>query len=68
MRTYKEWNENNLQYDVKHMISNYVHGIETSLDSLKQRITSGKTNEALNAVNDIQLSISMINKFLAQME
>ena len=57
-----------LQNDPEHIIGNPVFAIETNLISLRKRITSGRTEEALEIVDEIQVSIERIKSALTQLQ
>lgn len=71
MKKFEKWlNENNLplQNDIKHMIGNPVFAIETNLNPLRKRILNGKTDEAIEIVNEIEVALNKIKEFLMKAE
>lgn len=57
-----------LENDPKHIIGNAAFAIETNLAPLKKRIIEGRSQEALEIVQDIEVSIEKIKQFLANIQ
>lgn len=70
MKDYRQWKENSipLQNDPKHMIGNPLFAIETNLAPLRKRIVEKREAEALQILDEIQLSINKIKEFLSTLD